>query len=233
MFGWLSVDNIAFTVIGYPMSYVELIGTILYLWSVWLIAKRRVLTWPVGIVSVLLYMVLFYQIRLYSDTAEQVYYLGASIYGWWAWNKSPKEQGQVTDISYSQPRLIFLWILATVFVSVVVGVFMSQIHILFPSVFPEAASFPFLDALTTIMSFTAMWLMARKKIESWIYWIIVDLIGIGLYFVKDVKFISLLYILLLFIAINGLRSWKQTGKKLSFIRNGGQNPIPAKRSDKW
>lgn len=60
MLAFLSVDNIAFTVLGYPMSYVELLGTILYLWSVWLIAHRRVLTWPVGIISVLLYMALFY-----------------------------------------------------------------------------------------------------------------------------------------------------------------------------
>ncbi|MFZ2359660.1 MAG: nicotinamide mononucleotide transporter family protein [Anaerolineae bacterium] len=57
------------------MSYVELLGTILYLWSVWLIAHRRVLTWPVGIISVLLYMALFYQIRLYADALEQIYYL--------------------------------------------------------------------------------------------------------------------------------------------------------------
>lgn len=66
MANYLSVDNIAFTVIGYPMSYIEFVGTILYVWSVWLIAKRRMLTWPVGIVSVLSQTILFYQIRLYS-----------------------------------------------------------------------------------------------------------------------------------------------------------------------
>ena len=67
-----SVNNIAFTILSYPMSYIEFIGTILYLWSVWLIARKQMLTWPVGIVSVLLYMALFYQIRLYSDTVEQI-----------------------------------------------------------------------------------------------------------------------------------------------------------------
>jgi nicotinamide mononucleotide transporter len=209
---FLSVDNIAFTITGYPMSYVELIGTVLYLWSVWLISKRRVLTWPIGIVSVVLYMALFYQIRLYSDTLEQVYYLGASIYGWWMWNKSPKNDGQITDVSYSDRRVIFLWIVLTAIVSIVTGFFMSRIHILFPVIFPDAASFPYLDAITTIMSFSAMWLMAQKKTESWIYWIIVDVIGIGLYFVKDVKFISLLYVILLILAINGLRTWNKTVK---------------------
>ena len=104
MFNLLSVNNIAFTVLGYPMSYVELIGTILYLWSVWLISKRQVLTWPVGIISVLLYMVLFYQIHLYSDTLEQIYYLGASIYGWILWNKSSKDDGQIKTRLFGPKR---------------------------------------------------------------------------------------------------------------------------------
>ena len=77
----LSVNTVFFTVLGYPMSYIELVGTILYLLSVWLIARRNMLTWPVGIVSVLLYMALFYQIRLYSDALEQVYYSGRACTG--------------------------------------------------------------------------------------------------------------------------------------------------------
>lgn len=205
----LSVENIAFTILGYPMSYIELVGTILYLWSVWLIAKRRVLTWPVGIVSVLLYMLLFYQFRLYSDTFEQIYYLGASAYGWWIWNKSPKEDGQVNDVEYSYLSRMIIWFILTIVVSVLTGAFMSRIHLLFPALFPEVASFPYLDALTTIMSFTAMWLMVKKNIESWVYWIIVDIIGIWLYFVKEVKFISLLYVVLLIMAINGFILWNK------------------------
>ena len=209
MLDFLNVNHIAFTIIGYPMSYVELIGTFLYLWSVWLISKRQVLTWPVGIVSVLLYVALFYQIRLYSDTLEQIYYLGASIYGWILWNKSSKDDGQIKDVTYGDRQSILSWLILTGVVSILAGILMGRIHLLLPVLFPEAASFPFLDALTTIMSFTAMWLMARKRIESWIYWIIVDVIGIWLYFVKDVKFISLLYVILLIMASNGLRLWNK------------------------
>ena len=169
MADFLSITNIAFIFLDYSVSYVELIGTLLYFWSVWLISKRRLLTWPVGIVSVLLYMVLFYQIRLYSDTLEQVYYLGASIYGWIFWNKSASDIGRVKDVVYSSRRSIVLWILVTGIISTLVGIFMVNIHVLLPVYFPDAASFPFLDGLTTIMSFTAMWLMARKRIESWFY----------------------------------------------------------------
>jgi nicotinamide mononucleotide transporter len=209
---WLSIENIAFTVIGYPMSYVELFGTILTLWSVWLIAKRRVLTWPVGIVSSVLYLVLFYQIKLYSDTIEQIYYIITNIYGWWAWNKSPQDNGQVIGVRYSNRHRVTQWIILTLIVSAIVGFFMSRIHLLLPAQFPEPASFPYLDALTTIMSFTATWLMIQKKVECWIYWIIVDVIGIGLYFAKDVKFVALLYVVLLILAINGFRLWHQTNK---------------------
>jgi nicotinamide mononucleotide transporter len=209
---WLSIENIAFTVIGYPMSYVELFGTILTLWSVWLIAKRRVLTWPVGIVSSVLYLVLFYQIKLYSDTIEQIYYIITNIYGWWAWDKSPKDNGQVIGVRYSNRNRIMQWIVLTLVVSAIAGFLMSRIHILLPAQFPEPAALPYLDALTTIMSFTATWLMIQKKVECWIYWIIVDVIGIGLYFVKDVKFVALLYVVLLILAINGFRLWHKTNK---------------------
>src|SRR5262245_56367929 len=107
----LSIDNIAFSVFDYHLSYVELIGTGFYLWSVWLIAKRRIWTWPVGIVSVLLYMILFYQIRLYSDALEQVYYLAASVYGWWAWSHSRTEEGKILDVNFSSARWLIIWAL--------------------------------------------------------------------------------------------------------------------------
>jgi nicotinamide mononucleotide transporter len=84
---------------------------------------------------------------------------------------------------------------------------MSQIHEWLPRLFPEAAALPLLDAVTTVMSFTAMALMAQKRIESWIYWIVVDVVAIGLYYVKDVRFLSVLYVILLGIAINGWRYW--------------------------
>lgn len=211
----LSVDTTAFTIVGYPMSYLELVGTVLYLASVWLIARKNMLTWPVGIVSVLLYMALFYQIRLYSDALEQVYYLGASLYGWWYWRRADPAVAadDAPDFRYSRPQSLGLVAAGTLLVSLPVGALMGRVHLLLPAIFPEAASFPYLDALTTIMSFTAMGLLAQKRIESWIYWIIVDAVGIWLYFVKDVRFISLLYVVLLFIAFNGLLSWTKVLKE--------------------
>lgn len=210
MMNLLSIDTIAFTVLSYPLSYIELVGTILYLWSVWLIAQKRMLTWPVGIVSVLLYMLLFYQIRLYSDALEQVYYLAASIYGWWWWSRKGPVQEVTSGFHYSRRRVWLLTLSLTLGVGLALGGAMSQVHLWLPKLFPEVAAFPFLDAVTTVMSFTAMALMAQKRIESWLYWIVVDCVAIWLYFVKDVRFLSLLYVVLLAIALNGLRSWHQT-----------------------
>lgn len=204
-----SVDNIAFTVFGYPLSYVELVGTVFYLWSVWLIARRRIWTWPIGIVAVILYMLIFYQIRLYSDALEQVYYLIASVYGWWHWLRSPREGATIVDVGFSSTKAVMWWVVVSVVPGIGLGALMSRAHVLLPGIFPEAASFPYLDALTTIGSFVAMWLTARRRIESWVYWIVIDVVGIGLYYVKGVKFIALLYVVLLGLAVKGFISWSR------------------------
>jgi nicotinamide mononucleotide transporter len=211
----LSVNTVAFTVLDYPLSYVELAGTVFYLWSVWLIARRHMLTWPVGISSSLLYMALFYQIRLYSDTIEQVYYLFAGVYGWWYWRAARRAADERVAVRFSRVRAIAAWAVATLALSCVAGAAMSRAHLWLPALFPEPASYPYLDALTTIMSFVAMWLMARKRVESWVYWIIVDVIGIGLYYAKDVHFVALLYVILLVMAVAGLRAWLKSTSVLT------------------
>lgn len=211
-----SVDTVFFTIWDYPMSYIEFVGTVLYLLSVWLIVKKNMLTWPVGIVSVILYGVLFYQIQLYSDTIEQFYYLGTSLYGWtfWSRNREGKREGagavhsrQAVDFRYSASKTLLIWSSITLVLTLCLTVFMGNIHEILPRIFPLPASYPFLDALTTVMSFVAMFLMAQKRIESWIYWIVVDVIGVGLYYVKSVKFISLLYLVLLGLAVRGFYEW--------------------------
>lgn len=203
-----SVNTIFFTILDYPMSYLEFFGTLLYLLSVWLIAKRNMLTWPVGIVSVFIYMALFYQYQLYSDTIEQLYYVAASCYGWWYWRRSLDASEQsVTPVFIAKANNIVAWVAVTLMISVLLGWMMSQVNLWLPELFPEPASFPYLDALTSVMSFVAMWLMARRHAESWVYWIIVDVIGIWLYYTKGIKFVSLLYVILLGMACMGGYRW--------------------------
>ena len=102
------------------------------------------------------------------------------------------------------------------------GFAMSNVHDLLPSVFPIPAAFPYLDAFTTVMSFTAQLLMAHRKLENWYLWIAVDVIGIGLYFARGVRAIAILYALFLVLAVRGLLNWR----RLTSAKDPGA-PTPA------
>jgi nicotinamide mononucleotide transporter len=139
---------------------------------------------------------------------EQVYYFVISIIGWAVWHKKKEEQSEKTiKTSWSSAKGIILAFIITVFSTGVLSFCTSNFHKWLPDIFTEEASFPFLDALTTVMSFVAMYLTTIRKNEGWIYWIIVDLIAIWLYWIKDVKFIAIQYIILLGMAVYGFVHW--------------------------
>ena len=203
-----SIDTILLTIGDYPLSYIEFIGTVLYFLSVYLISRKNIITWPIGILSVILYFMLFYQIRLYSDMLEQVYYFVISIVGWITWHKKRNEQSdKKIQTSWSNKKGILSGILVTCVFTGLLSFCTYNFHNWFSAIFPEPASFPILDSLTTVMSFVAMYLTTLRKNEGWIYWIIVDIIAIWLYWVKDIRFISIQYIFLLIMAIYGFINW--------------------------
>ena len=84
---------------------------------------------------------------------------------------------------------------------------MTRVHVWLPRVFPEPADYPWIDASTTVASLVAMWLTARRRVESWVYWIAVDVVGVWLYHAKGVRFVALLYVILLALAVWGLIGW--------------------------
>jgi nicotinamide mononucleotide transporter len=202
--GILDVDTVAVTVLGYPLSYLELVGTVLYLASVWLIAAQRIVSWPVGIAASVLYALLFHQLRLYADAAEQAYYVLASLYGWWFWQRARSVGAPPT---VSRARVLLGVAAGALVLSALLGLLVSRAHLLVPALFPEPAVAPGLDALTTVLSLTAMALTALRRVESWVYWIVVDVIGIGLYWTVGVAFVALLYVVLLGLAVGGLVGW--------------------------
>jgi len=126
----------------------------------------------------------------------------------WHWVRSPKDESAVVNVGFTEARTSVIWLAVTLMVGLFVGALMSRIHSLLPSVFSEPASYPYVDALTTIGSFSAMWLLARRRVESWLYWIVIDLVGIVLYYLKSVRFVALLYVVLLILAIKGFRDWR-------------------------
>jgi nicotinamide mononucleotide transporter len=208
----LSVNTVMLNIGGYAMSWIEFAGTVLYFASTILIARKNILNWPVGIVSVILYGILFYQIGLYSDMIEQSYYLVISVWGWFNWTRRKREDKEIRSLWTPLPRLI-LWLLAGAVLSTGLGFCTARFHLWFPSWFAQPASFPFVDAFTTVFSFIAMFLMTRRRNESWIYWFVIDAVGIWLYWVKGVRFISMQYVLLLGMAVYGFLFWVKPVRK--------------------
>lgn len=206
---FFDINNVMFTVMGYPMSYLEFFGTILNIATVWLCARRKIWNWPVGIVATMLFAVLFYQIQLYSDFFEQIYFIFTGIWGWWAWSRVSSSGVRGSTVSTMSLREIFAAGIFLAFGTLALGWFVGRIHVFFPVAFPEAASFPYLDAFTTVASFAAQILLVLRRVENWYLWIVIDVIGIWLYYEKDVKFVSLLYVVFLVLATGGLLSWRR------------------------
>jgi nicotinamide mononucleotide transporter len=206
---FFSVNKIFFTVLGYPMSYIELSATLLITVYVLLITRKIVWAWPLGIITFSLFAVLFYQIRLYSDFFEQFYYIGNCFYGWYVWLAARKkaEEGKELAVSYTTGKWRLIACAIIVIGGTAAGFAMSRIHTWLPALFPRQAAYPYIDATATVMGFVAAGLMTHRKIEAWILWLCVNSICIGLYFALNVKFVAILYIFFLALAVNGLITW--------------------------
>lgn len=203
---YLKANQVFFQIGDYPMSSVEFFGTVLSLSSVWLAGRGKILNWPLGILGASLFGALFYQLQLYADFFEQIYYVGASFYGWWLWSFARGPEKNLNP-RFSSLRTQLPWIAATVVLSAVCSWGLTKIHFWLPRLFPEPASLPYVDGLTTVASFVAMILMAQGRIECWIYWIVINIISIALYSVKGVYFIALLYGIYLILGFVGLQRW--------------------------
>lgn len=211
------INTTLFTVFDYQMSYIEFFGTVFGIWCVWLTTKAKILSWPIGLLGSVLYVFLFYQIQLYSDLFEQIYFIVTGFIGWYAWLRHKKDINKADNtvaVGASGLKENLIYFAVVLFGTAVMSFITINLNGWLPKYFPEPVSFPVLDALTTVMSFLAQWLLIRKKLESWVLWITVDVIGIGLYWVKGVKFISLEYVLFLIMASYGLYNWIKIYKKI-------------------
>lgn len=202
---WYDINNIAFELLGYPLSYIELLGTIFGLLSVALAARTNIWTWPTGIINEFAFFILFFQVQLYSDMFLQVYFFGVTLYGWYFWNKNPGEQN-ITSLSRQAMKIYGGILLAG---TIGLGLLISQIHLLLPDIFTLPAAYPFPDAFTTTASILATILLARKQIETWLLWIFVDVVSIVLYFLKGINFVAIEYCIFLAICVAGYMAWKK------------------------
>lgn len=206
MTSWLSIEYIAFSVGDYPISYIELVGTIFGMLTVYYAAKPDILTWPTAVINEFAFLGLFFQVQLYADMLLQVYFFIATCYGWYFWHRQPAGEHRVHTLS-TRSRVLYLvglglgtWVL---------GMFMSRIHLLLPQYFALPAAYPFADAFTTVASVMAMVLLSRKRIENWWLWMAVDVVAVVLYYLRDIRLVSLEYVVFLLICVFGYIRWRR------------------------
>lgn len=206
---FISIKYILFEILGYQISLIELIGSIAGLISVVYAIRNHIITWHASIISAVAFLIIFYQVNLYSDALLQIFYVVISIYGIIKWSDKSK-QNRILKLS-GPIRLILLsfLLLGTYYL----GWFISEIHILLPKIFIQPAAFPYADAFTTLASMLAVWLLSKRILENWVLWIAVDIVSIYLYLSKGVLFIGIEFVIFLILATSGLFSWINQMKK--------------------
>lgn len=198
------------------MSYIEFFGTLLNIACVFLLVKKNIINWVVGVVACVAFGSLFYQLRLYADLFEQVYFFITGLIGWAMWQRAKKTPDAQETVIIASDRKYMTWIGATFIGGTVFGYYIiTHLNDWLPKQFPDEASYPWIDVATTVASFQAQIMLTQRRLENWMLWIGVDVIGIWLYWKKDVPFISILYVLFLILAIKGHFQWRDTYRRQS------------------
>ena len=185
-------------------TWLEYIAVFAGIASVWYSRVENILVYPVGLINTIIYVWLSIQGQLFGEASVNLYYTVMSIYGWMLWTKKDKEQHTIVHVKFSD-RSWWLYQL-TFFAAFYLTIFISLTY-LKRSFAPGAI--PWADAFASATAFTGMWLMTKKKVESWYWWIATNIASIPLYFVKHYAFTSVYYLVLLIMAVWGLIEWRK------------------------
>ncbi|NIG53126.1 nicotinamide riboside transporter PnuC [Chitinophaga sp. Cy-1792] len=205
-----SIQHILFTVLDYQVSFIEFFGTLTGLLCVWLAARDHILTWPVGLVNVSCFFILFWQLQLYADMFLQIYFFATGVYGWIFWYTKKPENEPVYALSVRARYWLSALVVAA---TATAGFIISNLHNWFPSVFEKPAAWPYTDSLVAVLSVIANILLAKRIWENWVLWVTVDVIATVIYFQKNVRFLGMEYLILFIIALMGLIKWVKTYKQ--------------------
>ncbi len=212
---FLDHRSIFFTIWDYPMSYLEFYGTLAGGVAVWLSARGNIWSWSIGIINVVLFFFLFYQVQLYPDMFLQVFFFVTNLLGWWRWaHPRPGEEDRRKELKASWMGMSkSLGILAmTLIATSMFGYFASNLHEWVPRLFPLPSAFPYLDSFVLTTSVAATYLMVQKKVECWAAWIITDSVATYLYVSKGILFVGVEYFAFCLIAAFGLWQWRRHAK---------------------
>ncbi|MBI9053480.1 MAG: nicotinamide mononucleotide transporter [Bacteroidales bacterium] len=182
-------------------NYIELLATVFGLFYILLSIKQNIWCWPAGLITSALYVYVFFGSKFYADMGLQVYYVFVSLYGWYHWKFGAKSKKQ-DDLKISGINLKTAIIL--MLVTAVLFVIIAYVLVNFTD-----STVPYWDSFTTAASFVATWMLARKIIEHWIIWIIVDAISLGLYLFKGLYPTVILFGVYTVLAILGYIEWRR------------------------
>ncbi len=186
-------------------SLLEFTAVIFGLLSVWFAKQEKILVYPTGIISVVIYVFICYDVQLYADAGINLFYFVMSIYGWYNW--AIKKDQPVLHITMCNKRdwifLISLFVLSLLVILTLLKIFKND------DLEYWSSQVPYIDTFVTSIFIVGMWLMAKKKLENWILWIIGDAISIPLFIYKGLAFTGFQFFVFLILAVLGYLAWKK------------------------
>lgn len=177
----------------------EVIGVITGVLCVYLAAKNIIWNWPFAIISVSVYIVIFFEAKLYADMGLQFYFLAMNIYGWYFWSRKSNSTEKVPVVKIIRKEII-LSVIGIILFTAILGFLLKN---------GTDAAFPFIDSFCTACSLIAQVLLARKVLENWLIWIFVDVIYVLVYAAKNLHLTAGMYVLYFVIAALGYRDWRR------------------------
>ncbi len=186
-------------------TWLEFIAVVFGLLSVWFAKQEKILVYPTGIISVLIYVYICFGIKLYADAGINLFYFIMSVYGWYNWSyKGEKPQIKITANNRKDWLIsLFMFLFSMVIIIILLKIFKGD------DIEYWSTNVPYIDTFTTAIFIVGMWLMALKKIENWIFWIIGDIISVPLYAYKGLVFTSFQFFVFLIIAVAGYMAWRK------------------------
>jgi len=209
---WLNTP--AFTLFNAPTTWAEVLGFITGALCVYLVAKANIFNWPIGIANNVLWIVLFMSAGLYADSGLQIVYIILAIWGWITW-ATRDENSYVRPITRTAPKQWVALAAAGILATIVMYLFLEHL---------TNSTVPLWDSITTVISLLATWGQIYKKIESWVLWILVDIIYVPLYIYKGLTLTAILYVGFGLLCVYGLIEWRR-------ILHAQRNSIPVNPVD--
>lgn len=183
-------------------TWLEIIGVITGFLCVYLAARNNILNWPFAIVSVGIYIFIFFHSHLYADMGLQFYFMAMNVYGWYYWSHKPVTEKKAAILQITKSEIIISTVTIIVF-TVLLGSVLKY----------TPASFPYLDSFCTACSLVGQVFLARKVLENWLIWIFVDIIYVGVYIFKHLDLTAIMYAAYVVIALIGYIDWKKEYRK--------------------